>query len=119
MSLTPDYFYRGSSLCRICDKQMGVNDTGVTYHTYSKTQGDLMFCAPCAMKLIASAVQDLCRVDGHLSLAEYNKFKTPQPNLRRHAAAFDAMATHLRQWASAYDLERQHLPGVVFKQPQE
>jgi hypothetical protein len=81
---------------------MHVNDVGVTYHTYSDPSvDDLMFCAPCAMKITASVVQDLCRIDEDKSMGNYLKFKDPQHSLLRHAAAFDAMANKMRVYAEA------------------
>jgi hypothetical protein len=109
MSLTPDTFYRGPATCRVCDKQMHVNDVGVTYHTYGKGKDDLLFCAPCAMKVVASVAQDVCRVEGHHinhSFAYYEKFKDAQSSLRRHAAAFDKLADQMRLHAESLDYAR-------------
>ena len=102
MSLTPDRFFNGESVCTACDKPMFANDTGVVYRPQKAK--DFMFCMDCATSMTMSIAQDIAKLNPDLGLSYYFKFKNPSAsssNLRRHANALKKLALSMEDQASS------------------
>ncbi len=102
MSLTPDIFFNGKSVCACCDKPMLVNDIGIVYNP-NKAK-DFLFCADCATAMTMSIAQDISRLEPDLGLSYYFKFQTPEAsaiNLRRHANALKELASKMEDHADS------------------
>ena len=97
MSLTPDRFFQGESVCACCDKPMLVNDIGIVYDSF-------LFCANCATAMTMSIAQDISKLDPDLGLSYYFKFTTQEAsaiNLRRHANALKELASKMEDHADS------------------
>jgi len=102
MSLTPDRFFNGESVCTACDKPMFANDTGVVYRPQKAK--DFMFCMDCATSMTMSIAQDISKLNPDLGLSYYFKFKAPNAsaiNLRRHADALKDLASKMEDHADS------------------
>jgi len=102
MSLTPDIFFNGESVCTSCNKPMFVNDIGIVYRpTKAK---DFVFCVGCATAMTMSIAQDISKLDPDLGLSYYFKFQTSEAsaiNLRRHANALKGLASKMEDHADS------------------
>jgi hypothetical protein len=97
MSLTPDRFFNGESVCTACDKPMFANDTGVVYRPQKAK--DFMFCIECATQMTMSIAQDISKLNPDIGLSYYFRFKSPG-SLYRHANALKELAANMETQAS-------------------
>ena len=109
MSLTPDRFFQGESVCTCCNKPMLVNDVGIVYSP--SKEGSFLFCVRCATEMSISVAQDiskLARHDPDIAFQRYLAFNmslaAPGYNLRRHAQALKVLAEQMETQADSLNI---------------
>ena len=112
MSRTPDPYFRGKTICNVCTKKLTVNTQAVTYIVDSKTMKDLIFCAPCATKLVMSVAQDISNITPEEAFRGYGQRSA---YLEIHASAIEDLAKQMRQWADCLKISYSSYDNVVSK----
>lgn len=111
MSLTPDRYFNGESVCTACDKPMFANDIGIVYRPQKSK--DFMFCTECATAMTMSIAQDISRLANGLpdtAFSYYFRFKaSPEASertLANHAQALKKLASQMEMQADALKMSR-------------